>query len=370
MASVSPYVQHDAPPDFRSVLIVDDSAVARSMIARMVDASDRYAVAGSVASVDAAFTFLARARVDVILLDLQMPGIDGLTALPDLIDAARGAKVLVVSATTSDGASASVQALALGAADTLAKPGVHKTAARFAELLAERLDRLFETTTIAAAVGLTVTDVSAAAIRLAAAARPVAPPSLPGAFDIVAIGASTGGIHALSQLLREIPLSFRAPILVTQHLPATFMSHFAAQLAVLGGRPCDVATDYMRIRPGRIVVAPGDHHMKVIALTDGAAIRLIDDPAASGCLPSVDPMFDSIAAVYGAKALGIVLSGMGRDGSVGAVRLHQAGGTIVAQDMASSVVWGMPGATVAAGVAAATMAPDAIGRLIAARSKP
>ena len=365
MASVSPSSRQTTPPDHRSVLIVDDSAVARSMIARMVDASDRYAVAGSVADVDAAFIFLARARVDVILLDLQMPGVDGLTALPDLIAAGRGAKVLVVSSTTGDGASATVQALALGAADTLVKPGAQTTAARFAALLAERLDRLFDVS------GPAIPRVAAAPRSIAAVSATTAPrPSLPGAFDIVAIGASTGGIHALSLLLREIPISFRAPILVTQHLPATFMSHFAAQLAVLGGRPCDVATDYMRIRPGRIVVAPGDHHMKIVALTDGAAIRLIDDPAASGCLPSVDPMFDSIADVYGAKALGIVLSGMGRDGSIGAVRLHRAGGTVVAQDVASSVVWGMPGAAVAAGVVDATLPPDAIGRLIAERTKP
>ena len=365
MALAASTFRHATPPDHRSVLIVDDSAVARSMIARMVDSSDRYAVAGSVADVDAAFTFLARARVDVILLDLQMPGIDGLTALPDLITAGRGAKILVVSSTTGDGASATVQALALGAADTLIKPGAQTTAARFAALLAERLARLFDVQ----AAALARAPVAAKAIA-AVPAQPLPRPSRNGTFDIVAIGASTGGIHALSLLLREIPVSFRAPILVTQHLPATFMSHFAAQLAVLGGRPCDVATDYMRIRPGRIVVAPGDHHMKVVALTDGAAIRLVDDPVASGCLPSVDPMFDSIADVYGAKALGIVLSGMGRDGSIGAVRLHQAGGTVVAQDVASSVVWGMPGAAVAAGVVDATMPPDAIGRLIAERTKP
>ena len=361
MASANLVSRHGSPPDHRSVLIVDDSAVARSMIARMVDASDRYAVAGSVANVEAAFAFLARARVDVVLLDLQMPGVDGLTALPDLIVAAHGAKILVVSSTAGDGAAETVQALALGAADTLAKPNAQTTASRFATLLAERLDRLFDATTAIA------TSPRAAVV---APPRSPAAPSFRGAFDIVAIGASTGGIHALSLLLREIPLSFRAPILVTQHLPATFMSHFAAQLAVLGGRPCDVATDRMRIRPGRIVVAPGDRHMTVAALTDGAAIRLVDGPSASGCLPSVDPMFDSIADVYGSKALGIVLSGMGRDGSIGAVRLHAAGGAIVVQDVASSVVWGMPGATAAAGVADATLTPDAIGRLIAEGVKP
>ena len=367
MASASPIQRHGGTPDHRAVLIIDDSAVARSMIARMVDASDRYAVAGSVASVDDAFAFLARARVDVILLDLQMPGIDGLTAMPDLIVAGRGARILVVSSTAGDGAAATVQALALGAADTLVKPGAQTTAARFAELLAERLDRLFD-------IPSSIMPIAARAPGTAKAAPVALRPPLcrpsSGAVEIVAIGASTGGIHALGQLLREIPASFRTPILVTQHLPATFMPHFAAQLAVLGNRPCDVATDHMRIQPGRIVVAPGDAHMKVVALTDGAAIRLVDGPSASGCMPSVDPMFDSVADVYGAKAMGIVLSGMGRDGSIGAVRLHRAGGTIVAQDVASSVVWGMPGAAVAAGVVDATMPPDAIGRLIAQRNKP
>ncbi|WP_174284866.1 chemotaxis-specific protein-glutamate methyltransferase CheB [Sphingomonas bacterium] len=367
MISASPVSARNVPPDHRSVLIVDDSAVARSMIARMVDASDRYAVAGSVANVDAAFAFLMRARVDVILLDLEMPGVSGLTALPDLITAGRGAKILVVSASTPDGASATVQALALGAADTLVKPGAQTTSSRFAELLSERLDRLFDPPALVVPRG------AGAAVEPKLSAAPPCPTSAAsgrGTFDVVAIGASTGGIHALSLLLRELPASFSAPILITQHLPTTFMSHFAAQLAVLGGRPCDVATDYMRIRPGRIVVAPGDHHMKVVALTDGAAIRLIDDTVASGCLPSIDPMFDSIAEVFGARALGIVLSGMGRDGSTGAVSLHRAGGTVIAQDVASSVVWGMPGAAVATGVVSATMPPDAIGRLIAARPKP
>lgn len=349
----------EAPPEHRTVLIVDDSAVARSMLGRMVDGSDRYAVAGSVPNVDAAFTFLARARVDAILLDLQMPGVDGLSALPDLLIAGRGAKVLVVSATTGEGASATIQALALGAADTLVKPGLQISSTRFAELLTERLDRLFDRGTPPPARIAPVVPVA-----------PNVPRTSSASYEIVAIGASTGGIHALSRLLREIPVSFRLPILVTQHLPATFMPHFAAQLAVLGGRPCDVAADHMRIRPGRIVVAPGDRHMRIVKLTDGAAIRLIDTPATSGCLPSVDPMFDSIADVYGARALGVVLSGMGRDGAVGAVRLHQAGGAIVVQDVGSSVVWGMPGATVAAGVADATLTPDAIGRLIAARARP
>ena len=140
---------------------------------------------------------------------------------------------------------------------------------------------------------------------------------------------------------------------------------------MLSGRPCDVATDRLRIRPGRLIIAPGDAHMKCVKLSDGgAAIRLIDTPVASGCLPSVDPMLASIASVYGARALAIMLSGMGRDGAEGAQHIHEAGGCVVAQDQASSVVWGMPGAVVASGVAAAVLPPDAIGRLVASRRRP
>ena len=190
-------------------------------------------------------------------------------------------------------------------------------------------------------------------------------------YDIVAIGASTGGIHALSGLLRALPPTFTLPMLITQHLPVSFMPYFAAQLSVMARRPCDVATERMRLRPGRLVVAPGDAHIRVVRLSDGGgAIRLSTEPAASGCLPSVDPMFASIAAAYGDRALAVVLSGMGRDGSEGARLMHEAGACVIAQDQGSSVVWGMPGAVVARGIADAVLDPEAIGRLMADRRRP
>ncbi|PKP98950.1 MAG: chemotaxis response regulator protein-glutamate methylesterase, partial [Alphaproteobacteria bacterium HGW-Alphaproteobacteria-15] len=190
----------------------------------------------------------------------------------------------------------------------------------------------------------------------------------PSEYDIVAVGASTGGIHALSQMLRAIPPHFELPILVTQHLPASFMPYFATQLAVLAGRPCDVAEDRMRIRAGRILVAPGDAHMRVARMSEGASIRLSHEAVASGCMPSVDPMLDSIAATFGPRGLGIVLSGMGRDGAIGAQRLVDQGGSVIVQDQATSVVWGMPGAS--AGSASAVLPPDAIGRLVASCRRP
>ena len=331
------------------ILIVDDSLVARSVLGRMVGNTGRFEVAAALSGVPAALEYLQANRVDIILLDINMPGIDGLTALPDVIQAGRGAKVLIVSSSADEGAAASVQALALGAADTLVKPGIGAFGGRFSEVLCERLARLLD----------------APADVASHATTSLGPVPAPGDFDVVAIGASTGGIHALGQLLRGIPQDFRVPILVTQHLPISFMGYFAAQVAVLGGRPCDVATDRMRLRPGRIIVAPGDAHLRVARMTDGVAIRLTDEKAHSGCMPSVDPMFETVAEVFGARALGVILSGMGRDGSEGAKVMTDHGARVFVQDRETSVVWGMPGTVAKAGRATAVLPPDEIGRLIA-----
>lgn len=335
------------------VLIVDDSVVARSVLGRMVDGTRRFRVAAALSDVRAALDYLSRHRVDIVLLDIDMPGIDGLTALPDVLAAGNGAKVLIVSSSADEGAAVTVQALALGAADTLVKPGIGTFGGRFAEVLEERLSRLVEQ-------------------HAESAPALPSPTSLgpePNDFDIVAIGASTGGIHALSQFLRAIPASFQVPILVTQHLPVSFMSYFAAQLAVLGSRPCEVASDRMRVRPGRIIVAPGDAHMRVVRMSDGWSVRLSDEKSLSGCMPSVDPMFESIAEAFGKRALAVVLSGMGRDGAEGAKHLVDAGARILVQDRASSVIWGMPGAVANAGHASVVLPPDELGRLVARQGR-
>lgn len=335
------------------ILIVDDSVVARAVIGRMIDSTGHFMVAGAVADAQAALAFLRQHRVDIILLDIEMPGVDGLTALPDIIAAGQNAHVLIVSSSCAEGAAASIQALTLGAADTLVKPGIGNLVGKFGDILEEKLHRLVQG-------------------RARVANLQALPPTvaLSDDFDIVAIGASTGGIHALSLMLRAIPASCQLPILVTQHLPPSFMPYFAAQLAVLGSRPCVVATDHMRIQPGRIIIAPGEAHLRCVSFGDGVALRLTTERAVSGCMPSVDPMLESVAKIYGARALAIVLSGMGRDGSEGARAVSAAGGSVIVQDQASSVVWGMPGMIANAGLADAIMTPQAIGRLITEQRRP
>lgn len=337
------------PADAARVLIVDDSSVARAVIGRILTDTGRFEVAGTASDAASAIALLIRERYDAIILDLELPGTDGLSALPDLLDAGRGAPVFVVSSSVHDGAATSVQAMALGAADTLVKPHVGGLAGAFAQALVERLTKLV-----------------ASGPDAGVAARTPAPMERSlGAVEIVAIGASTGGIHALGQMLRELPPEFDAPILITQHLPASFMPYFAAQVAVLASRPCDVAEHRMRIRRGRVIIAPGDAHLTCVRMTDGVAIQLARESVASGCMPSVDPMLASVAVCYGAAACGVLLSGMGRDGAVGAAALAAEGGAVLAQDRASSVVWGMPGAVVASGVATLVTTPDRIGRMLA-----
>lgn len=334
------------------VLIVDDSVVARTVLARVL-AERGFEVAGQAASADSALARLATLDVEVILLDLEMPGTDGLAALPELLAHGRGARVLIVSSACASGAAATVAALRLGAADTLLKPGTAALTGRFADELAERMRRI----------------ASPPAPGLSGPASPSPPVAAgSGLVECIGIGASTGGVAALDTFLKALPASVTAPILVTQHLPAPFMPHFVPQLAEMAARPVRLAAPGLQPQPGEILLAPGDASLTLARIGGSVHVRLERRRSASGCLPSVDPMFISLGQTFGAGAVGVVLSGMGRDGAAGAAVLARHGGCLLAQDAASSVVWGMPGAIALAGLAQLIAAPDALARAVASRS--
>jgi two-component system, chemotaxis family, protein-glutamate methylesterase/glutaminase len=340
------------------LLIVDDSAVARAVFARMIGARSEFEIAATVPSADAALVFLAREQVDIILLDIEMPGLSGLTALPAILERGRGARVLIVSSSAEQGGAATIQALTLGAADTLAKPSAGTFGGRFADVLAEKLLRIGH-----------APNRSEADRPREASPRVTLRPLGYQRVACLAIGASTGGLHALSDLLRALPPSFAAPILITQHLPPSFMPIFAGQVQDMSGRPTAVAQAGMPLARGRVIVAPGEGHLCVELTAGMPRVRISHERVESGCLPSVDPMLASVAEVFGASGLGIVLSGMGRDGVRGAELLAVVGADLFVQDRETSVVWGMPGAVATAGLASAMLPPTQMADLLARRDR-
>ncbi|ATE64918.1 chemotaxis-specific protein-glutamate methyltransferase CheB [Rhizorhabdus dicambivorans] len=349
------------------VLLVDDSLVARTVLARLLDGRPEFEIAGAAPTADQAILFLSTHDIDIVVLDVEMPGKDGLTALPEILEASHGARVLIVSSAAEAGASATVRALTLGAADTLLKPTAGNFAGEFAHKFIDALLR----------IGHANHDQKRAFPSKTpdAAPRPVTPAPIvalraarSGKISCLAIGASTGGLHALSAFLRRLTPEFRAPILITQHLPPPFMPYFAAQLRDIAGRPTSVATDGAPLVPGQMLVAPGEGHIRLARSGSRIVVRIDPAPAPSRCMPSVDPMFEAVAEIFGGEGVGVVLTGMGRDGTIGAEAMVKAGAEILAQDSATSVVWGMPGSVAQAGLASLVMPPEELARHVCNRN--
>jgi two-component system chemotaxis response regulator CheB len=340
-------------------MIVDDSMIARAVLSRMVEADPDFEIAAVAGTAEDAIDALGEVRVDIVLLDLEMPGAGGLKSIPRIIKAAAGAKVMIVSSLAEEGAEETVAALALGAADTLPKPGTGRFNGRFSEVLLGKLKALGH------ADAGEPDRVSARDLGVRAPLR--AMPSDP--IQALALGASTGGIHALGVFFQTLPRRIGVPILVTQHLPTPFMSVFARQLRAAAHREAVVAEDGMPLLPDRILLAPGDAHLTIDNSESIPVVRLTREKVSSGCMPSVDPMLASLGAAYGAGALGVILTGMGRDGVEGATRLVACGGSVITQDEASCAVWGMPRAVLEAGLACAILPPDKIARRVASRTE-
>ena len=342
------------------LMIVDDSVVARAVLTRMIEADGGFEIAAVAGTAEDAIEALGHVRVDVILLDLEMPGAGGLKSIPEIIRAARGARLLIVSSLAEEGAEATVAALALGADDTLPKPGTGRFNGRFSEVLAARLRALGNG------------DQPLFAPAPAGDDEPVVAPGVlqampSGPLRLLALGASTGGIHALGSFFQALPRRIGAPILVTQHLPAPFMGVFARQLGIAADREALVAEDGLRLMPDRLIVAPGDASITLDVSGGHLIVRLDRNRSPSGFLPSLDPMFASAAALLGRQALGIVFSGIGRDGLEGAMALVVNGGGVLVQDRQTSAVWGMPRAVAEAGLACGAHSPAELAHRVACR---
>jgi two-component system chemotaxis response regulator CheB len=335
------------------VLIVDDSVVVRTVLERIISASESFAVAHKTSNASQALAFLENERVDVILLDVEMPGQNGLVALPAILKAGRGAKVIILSGNCEEGSAAAVEALALGASDILSKPGRGSFGDQFSEALLARLSRI---------VGGKAT---AHERYLPVSLRPL---NFGRVLGCLGIGASTGGIHALGQLFAGLTEPLGVPILLTQHLPPSFIPFFATQLGRMTTLPVTVAEQGDILRPDRVYVAPGGANLECRRTRGGyVTVFLTEDRAPSGSLPAVDPMLAAMADAYGENSGAIILTGMGRDGMVGGQKVVAAGGWIVAQDEETSVVWGMPGSVARAGLTSAVLPPSEIMPYVARR---
>ena len=348
------------------VMIVDDAVVVRGLFARWVEAEPDLEVVASLRTGRDAVSQLERADPDVVLLDVEMPDLDGIAALPLLLAKKRDLVVIMASTLTRRNAEISLRALSLGATDYIPKPtGSHEvtTSASFRRELIEKIrtlgpraKRLGQPLLTRERAPSVVPDHARAASREMARAplslRPM-PVTVP---RVLLIGSSTGGPQALNAVIGQLGSVFdRMPVLITQHMPPTFTTILAEHLSRVAQRPVHEGVDGEEIKGGGIYLAPGGKHMQVARRNGGAAIELNDGPLVNFCKPAVDPLFSSAAAIWGSGTLALVLTGMGSDGLNGGKAIVAAGGTIMAQDEATSVVWGMPGQVANAGLCSAVL---------------
>jgi len=354
------------------VMIVDDAVVARSMMTRWIDAEPDMMIAAAARSGREALERIEATDPDVVLLDVDMPELDGITALPLLLRKQRDLVVIMVSTLTRRSAELSLRALSLGATDYIPKPETTyeaMTSAAFRRELIDKVRNLGRKRVIAREPAPPLVPDESAATRPAAPRhvaeqappRPERAPVVLRPFSsalprALLIGSSTGGPQALSTIIEKLPAAIdRAPVLITQHMPPMFTTVLAEHLSRVSGRGAHEAEDGEPVLAGGIYVAPGGRHMRVVRDGERVKIALDDEPPINFCKPSVDPLFASAAQVWGPGALALILTGMGSDGTKGAAEIVAAGGSVIAQDEATSVVWGMPRSVAQAGLCSAVL---------------
>ncbi len=353
------------------VMIVDDAVVVRGLVSRWVE-EEGFQVVASLRTGRDAVNQVERANPDVVVLDVEMPELDGISALPLLLEKKRDLVVIMASTVTRRNAEISLRALALGAADYVPKPETNRgvtTSLEFRRELIEKIRHLGgrrrgHGVPLARAPGAGAAGRPAGAIErppLGQSAAIKLRPFSPVMPRALLIGSSTGGPQALNTIIARISsVVDSVPVLITQHMPPMFTTILAEHLTRSAERPAREAVDGEAIRAGTIYVAPGGRHMRV-AQRDGAVVIALDEgPLVNFCRPAVDPLFASAAEAYGCAALAVILTGMGTDGARGAAEIAAAGGSVIAQDEATSIVWGMPGSAAHAGLCSAVLPLDDI----------
>ena len=337
------------------VLVVDDSVVIRRLVTHALEQDASLELAGTAANGAIALARIPQLNPDVLTLDIDMPEMDGLETLRQLRKTYKDIRVIMFSTLTERGATATIDALSLGADDYVTKASNegsldHSLSALQRELI-PKIKQFFTFESDPAGVAAAPTTRPAAA-RLAGPVRLTARTARP---RVLAIGVSTGGPTALAQVIPHLPADYPLPVLIVQHMPPVFTRLLAERLQVASRLKVQEAAAGMEIERGNVYIAPGDYHMRVAKRGQTAAIALDQGPSENSCRPAVDVLFRSVEEVYGADVLSLILTGMGQDGLRGAEVLKARGAELIAQDEASSVVWGMPGAVVNAGLADAVV---------------
>ena len=348
------------------VLIVDDSLVIRGFIARALDSDPAFKVVATASNGQFAVDSLRRTPADVVILDIEMPIMDGLTAIPKLKEIDPAVQIVMASTLTQRNAEISIKAMSLGATDYLPKPSAREMAVpgEFQRNLREKVKALGAiawSKNVRQTPQRTTTGFSSIPVekkKIALRPMPITKP------DVIAIGSSTGGPQALFEVIKSIGAGLSQPIVITQHMPPAFTTILADHISKQCGVSCAEAKDGEVLRAGNYYVAPGDFHMLIVKKPEGPTVRLVKDPPENFCRPAVDPMLRSLVEVYGGRILTVILTGMGQDGMKGGEVVVNAGGAVIAQDEATSVVWGMPGAVAIAGLCSSLMPIGEIGAMV------
>jgi two-component system chemotaxis response regulator CheB len=341
------------------ILVVDDAVVMRKLITETLRQDPELEVVGTAANGRIALQKIPQVNPDLLTLDLEMPEMDGLTTLKELRKLYPDLPVIIFSTLSQNGAAATLDALALGANDYVTKPANVGGITEAMERLEQEL----------------IPKIKAHCRRrspLPPAPVPVTPafPSAPAAWaaaarvELVCIGTSTGGPNALAEVFRNLPADFPVPLVVVQHMPPMFTAMLAERLNTHSLLRCHEGADGQPVERGHAYLAPGGHHLEIARTAAGPRLRVHDGPLENSCRPAVDVLFRSVAANYGRTALGVIMTGMGQDGLRGCQLLREQGARIIAQDEASSIVWGMPGVVAQAGYAEKVLPLNLIAREI------